>query len=141
MYVALCISWDGGVLHPRHVTTVTRCSLSPSGLGQVGRHSGWVVTDFVTGPLNHHGWVISKKMLTYMQRLDREISKVSSTVFENVAFMYSMYMWRAQNMHGLGACFLCTFVLMSLQAFHVGFTLTACFLRAAGNPILCLSFA
>lgn len=47
----------GGWLHPRRVTTVTRCSLPPSGLGQVGRHGDWVVTDFVTSPLGRHGWV------------------------------------------------------------------------------------
>lgn len=50
--VFLCI-FVTGVLHPRLVTTVTRCSMPPAGLGQVGRHGDWVVTDFVTGPPGH----------------------------------------------------------------------------------------
>lgn len=53
--LSLCVFLRGwGWLHPRRVTTVTRCSLPPSGLGQVGRHGDWVVTDFVTSPLGHH---------------------------------------------------------------------------------------
>lgn len=54
------LGWRVRGLHPRRVTTVTRCSLPPSGLGQVGRHGDWVVTDFVTSPLGHHDWVSLK---------------------------------------------------------------------------------
>lgn len=67
--VCVCLSvyfLEGGWgrLHPRRVTMVTRCSLPPSGLGQVGRHGDWVVTDFVTSPLGHRGWVNLKNTCT-----------------------------------------------------------------------------
>ncbi len=68
VYVSLCISlgWGGGGwLHPRRVTTVTRCSPPPSGLGQVGRHGDCVVTDFVTSLLGRRGWVNLKDSHRY----------------------------------------------------------------------------
>lgn len=45
----------GGGKEPnrRHVATVIRYSLPPSGLGQAGSHGDWIVTDKVTSPL---GW-------------------------------------------------------------------------------------
>lgn len=102
-----------------------------------------MVTDFVTGPLNHHAWVISKKNAHIHAEtlIHQEISKICSTIFE-ISCLYVQYRDPKISRDSTQAsCFLSTFLLMSLQAFHVGITLTACFFKAAGNRILCLSFA
>lgn len=69
--------------------------------------------------------------------IHKEISKICSTLFE-ICCLYVQYRDPKISRDSTQAsCFLCTFLLMSLQAFHVGITLTACFLKAAGNRILC----
>lgn len=46
--------WNGGGSNPRHVATVIRYSLPPSGLAHVGSHGDWMVTDTVsTSPLRY----------------------------------------------------------------------------------------
>lgn len=40
--------WNGGGSNPRHVATVIRYSLPPSGLAHVGSHGDRIVTDIVT---------------------------------------------------------------------------------------------
>lgn len=85
----LSVYFLGRGLHPRRVTTVTRCSLPPSGLGQVGRHGDWVVTDFVTGPLGLHVWVNVKNTHTclcthlYIHLTDTKYAKCNHREINN----------------------------------------------------------
>lgn len=99
----------GRGLHLRRVTTVTRCSLPPSGLGQVGRHGDWVVTDFVTGLLGHHVWVDLKfthvrryefSSRTHSLQFTQKIKWVDST-FWHIICMYSVSVQYEKHTHSL----------------------------------------